>query len=39
VAPKGADGAALADHLVRWSPAPCAGAIRRLAEPNLERRV
>jgi hypothetical protein len=33
VPPKAADGAAVADQLVRWSPASCAGSIRRLATP------
>jgi hypothetical protein len=35
VAPRTADGRAVADQLVRWSPAPCAGPIRRLAAPDL----
>jgi len=35
VAPRTGDGSAVADQLVRWSPAPCAGAIRRLAAPEL----
>jgi hypothetical protein len=35
VAPKADDGSAVADQLVRWSPAACAGAIRRLAAPGL----
>jgi hypothetical protein len=35
VAPKAGDGSAVADQLVRWSPAACAGAIRRLATPDL----
>jgi hypothetical protein len=35
VAPKGADGSAVADQLGRWSPASCAGAIRRLSTPDL----
>ena len=35
VAPRTADGRAVTDQLVRWSPAPCAGPIRRLAAPDL----
>jgi hypothetical protein len=35
VAPRTADGLAVTDEIVRWSPAPCAGAIRRLAAPEL----
>jgi hypothetical protein len=35
VAPRTGDGIAVADQLDRWSPAPCAGAIRRLAAPDL----
>lgn len=35
VAPKTGDGSAVADQLARWSPASCAGAIRRLAAPGL----
>jgi hypothetical protein len=35
VAPRADDGTAVADQLVRWSPQPCAGAIRRLATPDL----
>ena len=35
VAPKTADGSAVADQLTRWSPASCDGAIRRLATPGL----
>jgi hypothetical protein len=35
VAPRADDGMAVADQLVRWSPQPCAGAIRRLASPDL----
>jgi hypothetical protein len=35
VAPRADDGQAVADQLVRWSPAPCAGPIRRLASPDL----
>ena len=35
VAPRTSDGRAVADQLARWSGAPCAGAIRRLAAPDL----
>ena len=35
VAPRTGDGRAVADQLARWSAAPCAGAIRRLAAPDL----
>ena len=35
VAPKAGDGRAVTDELARWSPAPCAGPIRRLAAPDL----
>jgi hypothetical protein len=35
VAPRTGDGRALADELVSWSPAPCAGPIHRLAAPDL----
>jgi hypothetical protein len=35
VAPRTGDGRALADQLVQWSPASCAGAIHRLAAPDL----
>jgi hypothetical protein len=35
VAPKASDGTTVTDQLVRWSPAACAGAIRRLAAPDL----
>jgi len=35
VAPRTDNGSAVADELVQWSPAPCAGAIRRLAAPEL----
>jgi hypothetical protein len=35
VAPKSSDGQAVADELVGWSPASCAGPIRRLAAPDL----
>ena len=35
VAPRTNDGRAVADQLAQWSPAPCAGAIRRLAAPDL----
>jgi len=35
VAPRTGDGSAVADRLVHWSPASCAGAIRRLATPDL----
>ena len=35
VAPRTSDGRAVADQLARWSAAPCAGAIRRLAAPDL----
>ena len=34
VTPRADDGSAVADQLARWSPAPCAGAIRRLAAPD-----
>jgi hypothetical protein len=35
VPPRDRDGAAVTDELVDWSPEPCAGAIRRLAVPDL----
>jgi hypothetical protein len=35
VAPAPRDEVSLADQLVRWSPAACAGPIRRLAVPDL----
>ncbi|WP_378968914.1 hypothetical protein [Paractinoplanes rhizophilus] len=35
VAPRTTDDLAVADELMRWSPAPCAGPIRRLAAPEL----
>jgi hypothetical protein len=35
VAPAPRDGVSLADQLARWSPAACAGPIRRLAAPDL----
>ncbi|MBB4759938.1 hypothetical protein ACFQFC_27745 [Amorphoplanes digitatis] len=35
VAPETHDQVSVADELIRWSPAPCAGAIRRLATPDL----
>jgi hypothetical protein len=35
VAPTTGDRVAVSDQLIRWSPAPCAGAIRRLATPDL----
>jgi hypothetical protein len=35
VAPRTGDGLAVAEELERWSPAPCAGPIRRLATPDL----
>ncbi|WP_030441346.1 hypothetical protein [Actinoplanes subtropicus] len=35
VAPRTDNGLAVADQLIQWSPAPCAGAIRRLAAPEL----
>jgi hypothetical protein len=35
VAPRAGDGSAVADELARRSPASCAGAIRRLAAPDL----
>ena len=35
VAPRTTDGAAVADQLARWSPAACAGPVRRLAAPDL----
>jgi hypothetical protein len=35
VAPRTDDGSAVSDELARWSPASCAGAIRRLATPDL----
>ena len=35
VAPRTDNGLAVADQLVQWSPAQCAGAIRRLAAPEL----
>jgi hypothetical protein len=34
VAPRAEDGSAVTDQLARWSPAACAGAIRRLAAPD-----
>jgi hypothetical protein len=35
VAPAGSDRVAVTDQLIRWSPAPCSGSIRRLAAPDL----
>jgi thioesterase domain-containing protein len=35
VAPKTSDGSAVSDQLAQWSPASCAGLIRRLAAPDL----
>ncbi|HET6529618.1 MAG TPA: hypothetical protein VFH03_03220, partial [Actinoplanes sp.] len=35
VAPRTADGGALTDQLVRWSPPACAGPVRRLTAPDL----
>ncbi|PRY28237.1 hypothetical protein [Pseudosporangium ferrugineum] len=35
VAPRTGDGRAVTDELDRFSPAPCAGPIRRLATPDL----
>jgi hypothetical protein len=35
VAPRTGGGVAVADQLDQWSPAPCAGSIRRLAAPDL----
>ena len=35
VPPRAADGAAVSDQLISWSPASCAGAVRRLAVPDL----
>ena len=35
VAPRTDNGLAVADQLMQWSPAQCAGAIRRLAAPEL----
>jgi hypothetical protein len=35
VAPKANDGSAVSDQLAQWSPASCAGIIRRLATPDL----
>ncbi|MEU8612035.1 hypothetical protein AB0C29_29020, partial [Actinoplanes sp. NPDC048791] len=35
VAPAPRDGVSLTDQLARWSPAACAGPIRRLAAPDL----
>ncbi|GAA0541650.1 hypothetical protein GCM10010172_23790 [Paractinoplanes ferrugineus] len=35
VEPRTAAGLAVSDELARWSPAPCAGAVRRLAAPEL----
>jgi hypothetical protein len=35
VAPRTGDGQAVADQLAQWSPAACAGPIRRLASPDL----
>jgi hypothetical protein len=35
VAPRTTDGQAVTDELEQWSPAPCAGSIRRLAAPGL----
>ncbi|MFF5293890.1 hypothetical protein [Paractinoplanes globisporus] len=35
VAPRTTDGLAVTDELAQWSPASCAGAIRRLAAPEL----
>jgi hypothetical protein len=35
VPPRAADGAAVSDQLIGRSPAACAGAVRRLAVPDL----
>ncbi|GIF24550.1 hypothetical protein BJ973_008029 [Actinoplanes tereljensis] len=35
VAPRTTDGRAVTDLLMQWSPAPCAGPVRRLAVPEL----
>ncbi|WP_213006222.1 hypothetical protein [Paractinoplanes toevensis] len=35
VAPRTTDGLVVTDLLVQWSPAPCAGPVRRLAVPEL----
>jgi hypothetical protein len=35
VAPRTSDGQSVAGELERWSPAPCAGPVRRLAAPEL----
>ncbi|MFD0520005.1 hypothetical protein [Paractinoplanes durhamensis] len=35
VAPRTSDGRAVTDLLTQWSPAPCAGPVRRLAAPEL----
>jgi hypothetical protein len=35
VAPRAGDGRAVTDELIRWSPEPCGGPIRRLAAPDL----
>ena len=35
VAPESHDKVSVSEELIRWSPAPCAGAIRRLATPDL----
>lgn len=35
VAPESHDHVGVSEELIRWSPAPCAGAIRRLATPDL----
>jgi hypothetical protein len=34
VAPRTDDGLAVTDQLIQWSPAPCAGPVRRLAAPE-----
>jgi hypothetical protein len=35
IAPRTTEGATVADQLARWSPAACAGPVRRLAVPDL----
>jgi hypothetical protein len=35
VTPRTPDGRPVTDLLIRWSPAPCAGPVRRLAAPDL----
>jgi len=35
VAPRAPDGRTVTDLLIQWSPAPCAGPVRRLAAPDL----